>query len=243
VSRSGGPPDPRDRATPAPCRPPDEFGASPPPVGSTPAHSSIPPALPALSAAAPDSSRPGRVVAQYVCAASGAQIRCSTWSRRRPAVHSPVGRGTVVVAASGVVRRSLAPVTSVDWSTSCPQRCAQVGEISPRPLTRRDDRLGVSTASSTPGDPCRSPADLPVRRTAGGRGPVVGTQRPRTWVRTGDGRWGTGGQDVERRRPMCVTVEMSTCRHRSPPVHPQSANMSTSALTCADGLDPQVPHQ
>ena len=72
---------------------------------------------------------------------------------------------------------------------------------------------------------------------------AVGSERHRGWVRTGDGPGGTGGQEVEGRRPMCRTVEMSTCRHRDTPVHPQSANTSTRALTCADGLDPQLPHQ
>jgi hypothetical protein len=199
---------------------------------SPPAHV-VAPAVPAAPVPSPLTT----------CAASRAQIRCSTWSRRRLAVHSPVGRGTVVVAASGVVRRSLVPVTSVDWSTSCPQRCAQVGEISPRPLTRRDDRPGASTVSSTPGDPCRSRVDLHLRCIAAGRGRASARSGPAPGHELGTDAGGTGGQDVERRRPMCVTVEMSTCRHRSPPVHPQWANMSTWALTCADGLDPQVPHQ
>src|SRR3712207_7006905 len=42
-----------------------------------------------------------------------------------------VGSPVVVDPEGGVLSWSLVPVTAVDWSTSCPQRCAQAGEISP----------------------------------------------------------------------------------------------------------------
>lgn len=129
-------------------------------------------------------------------------------------VHSPVGRRVVVVPAPGALCRSPAPVTTVDWSTSCPQRCAQVGEISPRPLTRRHDRPGVPTSSPTPGDPARRRPDLQVHRIGAGRTPAVGAPRPRTWVRTGDGPWGnrgTGGGEtaagVRNRRDVHVSTQ------------------------------------
>ncbi len=54
-------------------------------------------------------------------------LRVSLWS---PSPHG------------GAMSRSLVPVTAVDWSTSCPQRCAQAGEISPRSLTRGHDLPG-----------------------------------------------------------------------------------------------------
>jgi hypothetical protein len=158
-------------------------------------------------------------------------------------VHSPVGGGTVAVPASGVLCRSLARVRRVDSSTSCPQRCAQVGEISPRPLTRRHDRPEMPTAPSTPGDPRPCGPDLLVSPIGGRWPPSARRRAPGPGYGLGTDPGGSRGQDVERRRPVWGTVEMSTCRHGSPPHRPQSANMSTRALTCADGLDPQDPHQ
>src|SRR3712207_1715694 len=125
-----------------------------------------------------------------------------------------VGSPVVVDPEGGVLSWSLVPVTAVDWSTSCPQRCAQAGEISPRSLTRRHDVPGMPTPRPGPGDIALRRPDLHVHRIGAGRPPVGGTPGPRAWVRTGDGRWGNRGTGrgetaagVQNRRDVHVSTQ------------------------------------
>ncbi len=67
---------------------------------------------------------------------------------------------------------------------------------------------------------------------------------------TSDGRPGIAGdipgrhrgQRVDERPDRCTSVEMSTCRHREAPDHPQPAHKAIRALSSRKRLDPQVPH-
>jgi hypothetical protein len=116
------------------------------------------------------------------------------------------------------VARGLRTVTSVDRSRSCPQECAQVGEIS-APRGRRRPRVtcpggraGHSFDSSPPD--VNPPGDQRFRRETAGKGRVWRRPASSTWARTGDDRGVDRGWIVDKRPDRCTTVESSTCRQQ-----------------------------
>ena len=144
-------------------------------------------------------------------------------------------------------------VTSIDRSRSCPQECAQPGEISCRRDDGRSpgpDRRLRPTGARAPGtlghhaaltcaDALSTRHRKRSRRCQPGRfratphgcaGAVVGE------------RGATAGEAGERRRRRCTAVELSTCRHSRDGDHPQRANRATSVATCGKRLGPQLPH-
>jgi hypothetical protein len=194
MSWSGGPPGPHDQFTPAQVPFPTNSGTTPFPVCR------------AVASARSSSGRHRLLLTVFHVEPSAT------------ALHGPVGPGGPARPRVGVVRRSPVPVTPVDWSTSCPQRCAQVGEISPRPLTRRHDPPSTPTSSPTPGDDGPRRPDLHVHPVRGGRTPATAVQWAHTWVRTGDGRWGNQGTGrgetaahVRNRRDVHVSTQECPC--------------------------------
>ena len=148
----------------------------------------------------------------------------------RRSVHKPVGLRTVVVPAQGVASRSPVPVTAVDRSTSCPQRCAQVGEISRRALTRGHDVPGETALAHTAVIRHHHGSDLRVHPVAAAQPPDVHAGRAPAWVRTGDGGWGNRGTGrgetaphVQNRRD----VHVSTQECARPPTVGQHVDFGT----------------
>jgi hypothetical protein len=223
------------RATPRPTAVPPWRRARPGPprrtlraplVRSTPWPRAVPGDVRPLPSTGPGGSssqsllRPGRPTCPQTCG----------WSCvRRPRVD-----GDLRVTRTGDLGRlieELSPGMCTAWGDLRPSahtgsRPAQTDDGSPRPC---DSRSRAADLHVCPSALVGSPAAVRRRRRAGyGLGTEPGRSR---------------GQDVDGRRPVCTTVEMSTCRQQPAVVHPQRANMSTSGLTCENGLDPQVPHQ
>jgi hypothetical protein len=175
--------------------------------------------------------------------------RDGTWPRCRPEddhmfVHSRGQMSTPGKPSSDAVAAGARLVTVVDTSRSCPQECAQVGEIScvPRhkwsPSLRSAAAGGRSVVPNRNGSVALTCAFATAVSPSRGR---VGSRRP-AWARPGDFPGVDRGQQVEERRPRCTTVEMSTCRQQKDADHPQSANRAITAVTSANVLRPQDPH-
>jgi hypothetical protein len=199
MSWSGGPPGPHDQFTPAQVPFPTNSGTTPFPVCR------------AVASARSSSGRHRLLLTVFHVEPSAT------------ALHGPVGPGGPARPRVGAVRRSPVPVTPVDWSTSCPQRCAQVGEISPRPLTRRHDPPSTPTSSPTPEDDGPRRPDLRVHPVPG-----VGRRRPPCSGRTpgyglgtdaggtGDRGWRDGGRCAQPSRCPRVDTGVRTSTHSRP---------------------------
>ena len=125
----------------------------------------------------------------------------------------------------------------VDTSRSCPQECAQVGEIRPDagPGRRTSHGCGRVVARDFA-------ADLGFPRFGRDKWPgTAHTGRP-SCTRHGDEQWATRGVEVDEQRSLCTAVELSTCRQRTDADHPQRANRPGGHLTCGKGPGPQLPH-
>jgi len=157
-------------------------------------------------------------------------------------VHSGGKKSTPGKPSSKAVAAGIRSVTVVDRSRSCPQECAQAGEISCPPghggSSGRRRRLvllsppgGLRTALT-----CGDASFAPDRATC----PPAGL--PGGWARPGDPAGRHRGHGVDTAGCRCTTVEMSTCRQQEDADRPQPANRLIRRLTCGNGPDPQLPH-
>jgi hypothetical protein len=224
VSRSGGPPGPRDRSTPADGRPPTRVqrvagcrprpGPSPDGVPSSSEPSSLSTPGPAGSPF-PDRLRRAVVARRVVVGAVGAHLTC-----RVPPSSVDSSTGSVVDDGRRTCDGGGAQVTRTGDAGRLvdelsPAMCTGWGDLgsSAHPPSRP---LGVATASHDSGDRARRRPDLrvfPVGVTCRpGAAPRLGTDWGRAW-----GNRGTGGgetaPDVQDRRD----VHVSTQGHPCPP--------------------------
>jgi hypothetical protein len=157
-------------------------------------------------------------------------------------VHSGGQMSTAEKASSGPVAAGIRPVTVIDRSRSCPQECAQAGEIScPLGHGGSSGRGRRSVLLSPPGRlrtalTCGDTSFAPDRATC----PPAGL--PGGWARPGDPAGRHRGHGVDTAGCRCTTVEMSTCRQQEDADRPQPANRLIRRLTCGNGPDPQLPH-
>ena len=138
----------------------------------------------------------------------------------------------------GLIDTLRSPI-AVDVSRSCPQTCAQVGEIS-HPVRGRRPRRHVRRPTSSCGS---HDADLQERGVTAVERPDPRKGTECRWARTGDEQGADRGQDVDRRGARCTTVDLSTCRQQEDADRPQPANSPVRPLSCGKGLVPQLPHQ
>jgi hypothetical protein len=243
----------------APCRPPaalsaqhDRFLPAEPPVR----RSGVPP----RRSPSPGVDEPFRAALLRARSSGGhrpplpvprrAEHRPAPRSRAVPgvAVHSCGPSEGCPLPRSKAVATGIGTVTTVDTSRSCPQTCAQVGEIScasAHPGSSEPDRTAGTSpalASSAAPYPSLTCVDAPNRAD----GPAAADRSPRTPVllrtRPGDRAGRRRGQGVDGAGRRCTTVEMSTCRQQEGAHRPQSANRAIRALTSGKRLDPQLPH-
>jgi hypothetical protein len=241
MSRSGGPPDPRDRSTPAGC-PPSRWTSWSVPTGSSRtvgageqfwdlkllirAHCRGPGEAPArLGIPGLSMLYPGGCPQPWIEVDTGGAL---------------IGRGSCAYAVGDLGRlvEKLSPGMCTGWGDLV---AAGSPEVTARPIQGRR-RWDQNYPADTPGHV----ADLRVcaRQPASARG---NPEPCRSGTRTGCARPGDPagrhrGQQVDGGRSRCTTVEMSTSRHRRDADHPQSANRPIQRLSSGKGPDPQLPH-
>ena len=125
-----------------------------------------------------------------------------------------------------------------------PGMCTGWGDLVPagsRDVTTH--RSGRGPRASIPVRTSVLPARSPEQRR---RGHLSQIRRPvepfGTPAHPGDRTGRQRGQGVERRRPRCTTVVLSTCRQQGSADHPQRTNRPIRALSSTKGSDPQLPH-
>jgi hypothetical protein len=253
VSRSGDPPGPRDRSTP--CGDVSARGASatgPPTAAefrlrillSRPRLSNAPSVSNPRAAGFPRGSPEPSLGEQET-------VRDDV---SRDSIHRCPQAAVDFLHRIGVVRSGLRTVTWIDRSRSCPQECAQPGEISCPPSHPRSPHPGRcllrsrAPAGRRPRHEhraelggCPPPTHPGCRCTAAAR-PCAGSGSADVPRRVVGGRGATEGEAGDGGRDRCTAVELSTCRHRKEAERPQPANRVNCAPTCAKSLDPQLPH-
>ena len=135
---------------------------------------------------------------------------------------------------------TLRTVTCVDRSRSCPQECAQVGEIvSPSGAGRPEwaPTRGCAAPSFGLSGPDVNPLfDQDISEATAFEPGITPRPARSTWAFPGDGQGVGRGEGVEYRRPLCTAVDPSTCRQQDTRRRPTAGQQGHSAAEQRKGV-------